>query len=395
MKMLIFLLLSFNLYAAKGGGRCDVAPDCEVAKNADKKAHGLEICKDSKKVVRRKIDYSNGVMNGIWECFDENGKLTESRQYKNDLLNGVKKLYHPRIDRFEEVSFKDDLQDGIHHGYFTSTSGGVETVTQEFFNAYLKGQRHGWSIVKNLNGEEAKRDCFQNDQLERKNPEKCGSLEGLKVQKDEALNGLVEKKNKDGVLISSLNYKNNKLDGMAKYYRQGNLSSTVYYKDGVTKGIETRYNSSGKIKVEIDWLGLESFSKYKEYFDNGELKVEVHLTKASTDLKSPSVFKFKQFSDNGKSLKDGECVVYPIQDFDGTYCPRFSGKSMRYSESGEMISQEEFLEGKRNGLSVQLLPDSMIKSFFEKGILTKKEFYDREGKILSKTEEFYPDGSKK
>ena len=180
-KLTLFSFLLASLFfqsaqAAKGSPNCEEGPYCEGPKNKDNKLDGLEICKDSKKVIRRKTQFKNGVRQGQWQCFDENAKLIETRVYVDGKLNGKTTLFQEKLNVYTSITYKDDLKDGEAVTYNTSTSNGKEVITEKIVTNYKDNDFHGWSIVYDTNGNEIKRNCFQNGNLKNDNPELCGGV---------------------------------------------------------------------------------------------------------------------------------------------------------------------------------------------------------------------------
>ena len=59
---------------------------------------------------------------------------------------------------------------------------------------------------------------------------------------------------KNGDKISTIRYKNDKIDGIKeKYYPANRLKSLTPYKNGKKHGIETHYSTSGIIQKEIEY----------------------------------------------------------------------------------------------------------------------------------------------
>jgi antitoxin component YwqK of YwqJK toxin-antitoxin module len=172
----VCVLLTVDLASAgRGNPNCDDGPYCEGAKNKEGKLDGAEVCKDSKKVVRRTTEYKNGLRHGQWKCFSEQGKLIETRTYAADKLNGKSTKLQEAINLFEVTTFKDDLKDGEAITYNTSTSNGKETVSEKNVSQYKNNDFHGWVIVYDASGKELRRDCYQDGNLKRDNPELCGA----------------------------------------------------------------------------------------------------------------------------------------------------------------------------------------------------------------------------
>lgn len=389
----LLLTISASAYAAKGGGSCDSAPYCEGP--ADK-LNGEEICRDSKKVMRRKITLKNGKKNGAWECFDEKGKLLESRQYKADLLDGLTKRYIDSLDQFEEVNYKNDVMDGIHKGYYTKSSNGKEVATEYFHSYYLNGSRHGWFILYDLSGKEIKRECYQNDNLERKNPEKCGGVKAAETDDKKASSGkieLLEKKDSNGKLVFQESRLNGRLEGLSKYYKKGTLYRETNYKDNKKMGLEKLYFDSGVIKSKRVLTDDYNFDQYVEYFENQQTKIQVTQLKKADSMKGSFLYKYQTYSDYGKKLMDGECTVGALEEFNGSYCYSFSGLQFSYNKENELVSTETYTNGNLDGKSVYIEPAQIVEATYKKGLLVKKDYLDIKSNNLIRTEEFLSDGS--
>jgi len=67
--------------------------------------------------VDLKINYKQGKLNGPWIAY-KFGKIIEERQYTNDKLEGVAKTYDERTFKVkQEVQYKNGLQDGYFRYY--------------------------------------------------------------------------------------------------------------------------------------------------------------------------------------------------------------------------------------------------------------------------------------
>lgn len=164
-----------SVFAAKGSPNCEEGPHCEAPKNKEGKLEGLEVCKDSNKITRRTTEYKNGERNGQWKCFDEKAKLIETRIYANGMLNGKSTRLEEKINLFSVITYKDNLKEGEVVTYNTSTSNGKETVTEKIVSQYKNNDFHGWLIVYDASGKELRRDCYQEGNLKRDNPELCNA----------------------------------------------------------------------------------------------------------------------------------------------------------------------------------------------------------------------------
>ncbi|MBA1438206.1 MAG: toxin-antitoxin system YwqK family antitoxin [Epsilonproteobacteria bacterium] len=68
------------------------------------------------------------------------------------------------------------------------------------------------------------------------------------------------------------NYKNGKLNGVAKaYYKSGDLKTKTYFVDGKVDGTTYGFYKNGKLKAVIPMRQGKINGVMKEYYDNGQL----------------------------------------------------------------------------------------------------------------------------
>ena len=87
--------------------------------------------------------------------------------------------------------------------------------------------------------------------------------------------GSVRQHYESGKLRFEWNYKDNKLNGIAKGYDEnGNLDYEWIYQDGEHEGMSREYYKSGKLKVETNFKSGSREGVVREYYENGHVKIE-------------------------------------------------------------------------------------------------------------------------
>jgi antitoxin component YwqK of YwqJK toxin-antitoxin module len=82
---------------------------------------------------------------------------------------------------------------------------------------------------------------------------------------------------RDGLLLSEVNYDNNIMDGMVTNYyaKSGKINSTFIYKKGIKEGDEIWYYESGKPYRVTPYIKGKIEGVQKHYYEDGKLQAEV------------------------------------------------------------------------------------------------------------------------
>tara|TARA_B110000977_G_scaffold136419_1_gene173313 strand:+ start:899 stop:1990 length:1092 start_codon:yes stop_codon:yes gene_type:complete len=180
---------------------------------------------------------------------------------------------------------------------------------------YHSGQVQSWMPYK-----EGKRDglwktYYENGQLEYQKNYKDGKLDGLyetyfedgrlrykAYHKNDELDGIVMQYNGAGLLWEKKNYKDGKLDGLYEYYKNGEISqrinyknntpyfidgvfklindanavsTIVTYKDGKLDGLYEMYSKNGQLKHKSNYKDGKLDGLYESYWENGRLSAKI------------------------------------------------------------------------------------------------------------------------
>lgn len=95
-------------------------------------------------VLRRKIPYTNGKVQGIVELYNEQGSLIEKTEYYNGKKSGTSIKY-----KNDQIILRSNYIDGLLDGRTVSyyEDGGIESIT-----LYKKGNVNGRMILYDRNG---------------------------------------------------------------------------------------------------------------------------------------------------------------------------------------------------------------------------------------------------
>ncbi|MBQ6110689.1 MAG: toxin-antitoxin system YwqK family antitoxin [Alphaproteobacteria bacterium] len=158
---------------------------------------------------------SKGKQHGVARVYTQNGNISYEKTYKDGKLDGIAKVYHENGKTKRESMFKDNKQDGIDKHYYE--------------NGKLRAE--GW--YKDGKPDGIEKQYYENGQLERTITWKNGIKEGA-----------VKNYYENGNLKSEGNNKNDQLDGVIKLYdTEGHLIEEMTFKQG--KQINTQKSSTG------------------------------------------------------------------------------------------------------------------------------------------------------
>ncbi|HET6228104.1 MAG TPA: TonB family protein [Bacteroidia bacterium] len=185
----------------------------------------------------------------------------------------------------------------------------------------------------------------------------------------------------NGKLNFSGVFENDLKQGLWTYYYKRNLTSKVYYNNGILDSV-FGYHENGLLAYETRFTA-DSTGYGKSYYKNGQLKSSFSLKNRQKNGV------YTQYFENGKlhretEYKDGD-KVYIIQVLDPT------GKSIDGGNlkegNGSYIQFFDWEQGKEPALKVS------IKENYENGLLNgSAKYYRKNGKL--ETEGLYKDGYK-
>jgi len=356
MKMILILILNllfmFNAYSSQ----CDEGNYCDVKKDKDGLKTGVEICKDSNGIVRRKISYQNNEMNGLWECFNEKSKLIESREYKNDKLNGLTKRYQEEFDKYEESRYKDDTLDGENLVFQSSFSGGKSTLTGYSKTSYKNGRKDGFMTMFDPSGKVIKKICYKEDKFKEGNPELCGGTPLAKTENSEP-----------------------KVDPY--------------------KGWKTLEFKSGKLKAKYLLVAYNDIEEAELFYENGKAKANYKRKAKGKIMETPDVYDYKSYEFTGELTAEGECLSSGSEliDLEYGYCYRLSGTRYSFDKGGNLLAKTKYKNGRFDGDSFYYDKDAdqVTQITYKDNVKVKLVEKKISTQAILKSEEYYEDGSTK
>jgi antitoxin component YwqK of YwqJK toxin-antitoxin module len=160
-----------------------------------------------------------------WLFYHENGKLKEEGNYSNGKPNGISKLYHENGQLKQESNYSKGNLNGIVKFYHENGK-----LKEE--GNYSNGKRNGISKLYHENGQ----------------------------------------------LKQESNYSNGNLNGIVKvYHENGNLHYTTQNVNGKEEGIRKTYFASGKTEAQLTYKNNEPQGPFLFFYETGKIQVKGNL----------------------------------------------------------------------------------------------------------------------
>ena len=180
----------------------------------------------------------------------------------------------------------------------------------------------------------------------------------------------------------------------------------VFAKDssGKTPALLTSYHANGQIWKYLEILDARAFGTYREWYENGQLKIEATVIGGPADVSPAS---------QGEWLFDGLCFVWDEKGnilaeipyakgvLEGLAIHRhpngeiakiipyeknqIHGEFAEFTDQGAPLSKIQFQKDIKNGVSLQYWPNGTLSSLevYKMGQLDEGTYYNSEGKKIS------------
>lgn len=193
---------------------------------------------------------------GTWKFYYESGKIEETRPYNNGLINGLSIEYYENGNKKGEGTYVQDELDGKWIGYY-------ETGLKQWETIYSHGKRNGQA----------------------KNYYSNGSIESEGNYLNDLAVGSHKFYSENGKLKLCREFKNGKMNGVCKeFYPSGKIKSEAMVINGTAHGPVKKYFESGKLEFSgyIDSTSNTKdkvYGEVKSYNEDGSLETHFHVDK--------------------------------------------------------------------------------------------------------------------
>ena len=197
---------------------------------------------DEGKLIRL-FNYENGLKHGIEEHFSKtNGRITSRSYYKHGNREGSYETWYENGTPAISMNYKLDKP---HGDYILNYENGTNRCKLNFDNGIANGT---FNVYYNSGSQMLKGEIKDGKPW---SVEQYGS--GEELDKEQGLregNGTLTIYDKKDQLMNILQYKDGRLNGEQKTFRDEKLYEVVWYTDGETNGAIERYHEDGTLNIK-------------------------------------------------------------------------------------------------------------------------------------------------
>lgn len=269
--------------------------------------------------------YKDSNKEGEWKYYDNYGNLESKVTYVKDKMVGTLYNYFENGNVKEEMVYKDGLKHGKYTQYYIN--GKIQSEGQ-YYNDLAYGE---WKFYNQL-GKMYRNSFYENDEL----------------------NGIANDYFPNSKIKSRILYEGHSKNKTLLFDTSGVCFDTIQYSG--TEGIIIEKNPLGKISAEYIYHNGDIDGQYKSFYGDGTL----HFTK--TFIEGQAFGEAKIFHPNKKlahmyyTLNDEKDSIETFYNTEGIKTDEYlfsedliQGKYHSYDDKGNLDTEGEYVDGKRNG----------------------------------------------
>ncbi|RTZ94846.1 MAG: hypothetical protein DSY36_02720 [Candidatus Neomarinimicrobiota bacterium] len=346
--------------------------------------------------------YVEGKRNEEWYRIDKKGDTYYQYWDQDSLVSEYADLHYPNGQLIEKISYKEGLKDGKFTGYYPS--GKVEYVKR-----YEEDKPMGkWKFVRE-DGTTKKIEIYETG---KKNDEwityeKNGDVYYQFWDMDSLVSEYADLHYPNGQLIEKISYKDGRKNGkFTGYYENGQTKHIRTYKDDKLDGKFADYTESGQILRKQGYMNGLLDGPSKEWYLNGEVKVKTAYKEGKLDggfMSYDSLGRKVTKGEYEMGLKAGDWLTWYPSGKKKERSSYFSGKAngpyTLWDEIGRIIKEGEYSDDLKHGVWITFDPDldrQESYEYYDMGIAKLKYFYKYydNGNVMEEPAftEYYRDG---
>jgi antitoxin component YwqK of YwqJK toxin-antitoxin module len=317
--------------------------------------------------VERINRYEDSVKVGVWKEFYPNGKIKRKMNYTNGELNGMVKEY----DLSGELITAHRYEQGMLKDTSITLENEIDIV-EEFYNVK---DTAGNPIIKKSGGYiEGKPVGVHRtfDSLGRVNSSRLYDSNGNLIGE-----GIV---NVEGDRVGSWKY----------YYEDGIIKSEGEYKNNRRVGVWKYYYHNGNIEQKGNFLHGVPHGQWIWYYETGNVKREEYYRLGKEDGESVEYDEYGEITAKGnyiEGLKEGKWFFdFQVHIEEGNFKNDFKHGMWNYKyPNGKLYFEGRFIQGNPDGMHLYYYKNGKLKEkqYYNIGIKEKNwEYYDYYGTLI-------------
>lgn len=376
---------------------------------------------DGNPILLLRANYREGIFEGEYEEYNQEGKLVKKGIYKNNKCDGYWIENLQTGEKKSETTYRDGIKEGIFRQYkdgylYVSGENSNGKVDGQIDIYYPTGATRGINVFQE--GILTYAEFYYED----------GSLMEKQNYLDGKKEGLIEVYYPNGVIKSQIDYRNGMIDGQYREYtKEGKIAISKGYKEDKLDGEEVKYDINGLVIRRCQYKDGKVDGLQENYFYTNKNKEDY----AKVDNLNNPILKDRYYYKNGK--KHGDYSIYTEEgnlsewgsyyedERDGTWVQRdYKGNARfkvgfhRGKEHGEYIDYKDgimtfrgnYEYGSKDGEHVYYYPQGTIKEkeVYGNNTLKSRESYYESGNLKERVkfvggsiegikEGYYEDGS--
>ncbi len=335
----------------------------------------------------------NGLKEGLWKKYDENGILIYEENYEKGEYEGNVKNYYKNGNISTYCEYKEDDKNGLYQSFYRDGTlkqegyygkDNMEGYWYTYYNNgnisekknYLNDKQNGFQEEFNYFGKKTIASFYENGFLI---SNEMIDTNGVIYSQDSLINGngMIKRKNLNGTLalkalflsghwkdtVVSFNgkgiktfegfYLNGRRDGLQNwYFDNGVLKSSTFYKYGDEEGLSKDFNEKGELNIETKYQNGRT-EKMIYYYPNGKPEIVFNYEDGERFGHA------KYFTMDGQFAfqilyQNSIPVSYSYKEKDGKITDekpinKENGKLIAYFQNGSKAADISFNNGERNG----------------------------------------------
>ena len=322
----------------------------------DGKLDGLTAFWNNKKSdLVSNLNFKNGELDGISSIWDNRGNQVFKASFKNGRKEGLCKEWYSNGEQKFDGTYKNEKKEGLH--IYWNENGDWTSIKNYDADreAYLKKEDLSQEI----------RDLLPN-KITQGHTRNSNNGEVLYRNTSILFSGIYQEYYSNGKLESEFNYKNGKKEGLCReWYSDGKLESEFNYKDNKKEGFCKKWYSNGEQKFDGTYKNEKKEGLHIYWNENGDWTSiknydadrETYLKKEGLSQEIRDLLPNKITQRHTRNSNNGE-VLYRNTSI------LFSGIYQEYYSNGELESEFNYKNGKKEGLCREWYSDGKLESEF-------------------------------